>query len=395
MPLDRAIVYCQNYNSFESGQTVAQAVFQKMGRSPDLLILFCTIQHDIDQLLAGVRSVLADSPIIGCTGLGMITPEGCDHASHSVAAMGLKSEQVRFQPFLFPDLSQNTHQVGQQMGHLLAKAQAKSSDRQLLFLFHDPLASDCVSLFSGLKQSYPFHVDVVGGAAGNDYLIGKTYQFFDVAGDRQIMTDAASGFLMIGDFHYQIGISHGSRSIGEFRTVTKAEEAIIFEIDHEPALNLLEALMGEDRLHDVEQLVNSVCLGVPLKGQNYSEDTIIRVVAGFDPDTNSIRVSNPMPEGTQFQITRRQPSRVLQETQSMATKLINHLQEPDQAIYFYFNCDGRGAYLFGEPEPDVEALQAVIGDRADLFGFFCFAETSPVAHENTFHACTGILIAVE
>jgi small ligand-binding sensory domain FIST len=395
MTLYRAIAYCQNHDSWESGQIAAAQVAHQIGSAPDVLMLFTTIQHDLPRLLDGIRSQFPHVPIVGCTGLGLITQKGGDHAKSAIGLMGLKSDSIKFQPFLFAELSQDPHQVGQNLGQVVTQADVTAPAAKLLFLFHNPFATDCMQLFAGMKAVFPAHVDVVGGAAGHDYYAEKTAQFWDVDGERQITDDGISGLLISGSFTYQIGISHGSQPIGEFRTVTQAEGTRIHTIDHQPAIELIKSLLGADRLDDFEQMANSVVLAVPFTGQDYSEDTLLRGILGVDEAQGSILVSNPMSVGTQFQITRRNPDRVLQGTKAMATHLTRQLASPQEALYLYFNCDGRGAYLFGDPEPDVAALQSVIGPDCDLFGYFCFAETAPVAQVNTFHAYTGVLVALE
>jgi hypothetical protein len=395
MSLHRAIVYCQNRNSWESGSIAAKQVVSQLGAMPDVLMLFATIRHDLPQLLDGIRSQCPNVPIVGCTGLGIITATDCDHASHSIGLMGLKSDSMKFQPFLLPGLSEDPHRLGQDLGQFLTQTNLDPLDQKLLFLFHDPFAADCVNLFAGMKQTFPMPIDVVGGAAGHDYNAEKTAQFWDVEGDRQIIYQGVSGLLMSGDFSYQIGISHGSQAMGAFRSVTKADGVSILEIDHEPALEFVKSRISDESLEDFEQLVNSIVFAIPFAGKDYSEETLLRAIVGFDEEKKSILVSCPMTVGTQFQITRRNPDRVLSATKAMATQLMEKLQSPEEALYFYFNCDGRGSYLFGEPEPDVEALQSVIGDQRDLFGYFCFAETAPVDQCNTFHAYTGVLVAIE
>jgi hypothetical protein len=392
MTLSRAIAYCQHYDSFASGKTIAQQVLDQLGQGPDVLMLFVTIRHDLAQLLDGIRTVLPQTPIVGCSGLGMITTIGSDHANYAAALLGMASATIQFHPFLVADES---YPAGLEIGQMVARTATNIADQRLLFMFHEPCSYNGVELFEGLKMAFPKTLDVVGGAAGHDYVAEQTYQFLDRPGDRQISTNAVNGLLLVGDFRYQIGVSHGSQPMGEFRQVTQSMGTTVMEVDQQPVLEFLKNVIGEDRIYDFEQLTNTICFGLPFEQQNYCENLLLRGVTGYDQQQGTIQTTSPIPAGSQFQITRRNPERVLSATRQMAEQLIDRLDRPKETLYFYFNCDGRGSYLFGEPETDVEALQSVIGEQVDLFGLFCFSETAPVAQENTFHAYTGVLVALE
>jgi hypothetical protein len=388
MSFSRAIVYCQQCDSLESGKIAAQQIQSKLGCIPDILLLFTTIEHDVTLLLEGIRSVLGDVPISGCSGLGMITADGCDEASHSIALMGLQSDTVRFYPLLEEGV--DSQLVGEAIGEKVKHLTLDAAEEKLLFLFPDPLTID-ISKVLGAINEVCGEIDVVGGGAGNNYQAEYTEQFCH----RTVTKQGVSGLLMVGQFKYHIGISHGAQPFGSFKTITRAEGSTIYEIDHQPASNLLETLIGEGRIHDVEQLINSIAFGIPFEEQGYSENTLLRCPLQLDIDQQSIVTTAAIPTGMAIQLVRRNPNRVLQATQAMAEKLLESVVNPDQALYFYFDCDGRGSYLFGEPEPDVEALQEVLGTTKDLIGFFCFSELAPVNGKNQSHALTGVLIVLE
>jgi small ligand-binding sensory domain FIST len=67
------------------------------------------------------------------------------------------------------------------------------------------------------------------------------------------------------------------------------------------------------------------------------------------------------------------------------------LGERRPAFGFYFNCAGRGAALFGEPDHDVTRIRQALGDFP-LIGFFGNGELAPVGRRNHFHTYTGALV---
>lgn len=391
MPLIKAVAYSQIDDSLAAGKFVMEAVIKQLkGQRPDFLFLFATVGHDLPKVLQGVQTVAGEIPLCGCSGLGTITQLGCDEANFSVALMGLKSEEVFFHPFIVPGLSADSEAVGSKIGEKIKSIGLTPSDRQLLFLFPDGLMVNPVALYKGLESS-AYHIDCVGGTAGNDFHISKTYQFCN----QEILSDSVAGVLISGAFRYRISVSHGSKPIGNFKTVTQAEANVIYKIDEQPALTVLESIVGAERLSDFGQAINLITLGQALEDKGYAETLISRAIIGLSQERRSIKVGVEMPVGSVFQMLRRNPTKVQQGTQEMARQVIDRLLSPETAAYFYFNSSGRGSYLFGEPESDVNNLLEVLGKDKELIGFFTFGEMAPVSGENHFHNYTGILVGME
>ncbi|HLO51014.1 MAG TPA: FIST N-terminal domain-containing protein [Kamptonema sp.] len=391
MAIKKAVAYSRVDDSWEAGKSAIAEVIKKLGAQPDFLFLFATVGHDMSKIFQGIESIASNIPLCGCSGLGSITNLGCDEATHSLTMMGLLGENVCFHPFIVPGLSADCEKVGREIGNKIKLLGLSPADKQLLFLFPDGLTINSDGLFKGIESMVGYHIDFVGGSAGNDYHFSQTYQFCD----REVLSDAVAGVLITGDFNYSIGVSHGSKPLGNLRTVTKAQDNIIYEIDNEPALELLTSLVGEERLSDFGQALNLLGLGQSFEEKGYDEDMINRAIIGIDKEQESIKLGVPMPVGSIFRMTRRNEAKVKQGTQSMAHKVMANMQYPQEATYFYFNCAGRGSYLFGEPEPDVNNLVEVLGNDKDMIGFFTFGEIAPVMGENYFHNFTGIFVGIE
>jgi small ligand-binding sensory domain FIST len=209
-----------------------------------------------------------------------------------------------------------------------------------------------------------------------------------------VLSDGVVGVLISGDFSYHLGVSHGSRPVGLFRTITKAEKNLVLEIDGQPAIDFLSGIIGGERVRDVGQVLNLFELGEQFPGRGYDEDIINRAIVGVDRERGAIRLPVELAPGTKVRITRRDPQLVLEKTEQMAQRLSAAMEEGEDVAFFYFNCSGRGSYLFGEPEPDVQALWRGLGRERSIIGFFTFGEFAPLAGRNYFHNYTGILVGM-
>ena len=390
MPLKSAVSYCRIDDSLAAGKAAMKAVIDKLeGHKPDFLLLFVTVGHDFQKLIQGIYAIAGNIPLSGCSGAGSITNLGCDEANYSFALMGLKSEEIKFHPFIFPGLAHTAEDVGEKIGSQLELRNLPPSDKKLLLLFPDGLTVNADKLFQGINTKLDGYIDFVGGTASHDFHLPKTYQFCN----QEILSDAVSGVLITGNFDYVIGISHGCKPIGNYRTITKAEDNIIYEIDQQPALSLLKSFIGEERFSDIVQ-VNVLGIGQSFAGEANSEEIIARAIMGFNEENGSIQLGSIIPVGSQIRFTRRDKIKVKKSTQTVAQQVIDSLQSPQEATYFYFNCVGRGSYLFGDSDVDVKSLLEVLGQK-NLIGFFTLGEIAPVRGVNYFHNYTGVIVGIQ
>lgn len=387
-----AIHYSHETDSYKAGREAISAILDKMaGEKPDLLLLFSSVGHDLPDLIQGVESCCAGVPLCGCSGSGVISASGCDEATHSIVLMGVTDGGIVVEPFIYSDLSADPESVGRQIAAHLKNAHIDECHNSLLLLFADGLTINADALYRGLKKEYPDHIDVVGGTAGNDFQQDITYQFCN----GKVIQDGVCGVLLHGDFRYHIGVTHGSTPIGLFRTINRVQGNVICEIDNTSALEFFKEYVGVDRVQDIGQTLNLFELGQEFPGQGYSQSILNRAIIGIDEERGGIRLAVEIPEGARVRITRRDRDLVLQRTKEMARGMTEELRDWENATYLYFNCSGRGSYLFGGPEPDVDALRSVLTERVNMIGFFTFGEFAPINGSNYFHNYTGVLLGIE
>lgn len=390
--MNTATCYIQVTESLHAGEAAAKDIVDKLGGvTPDFIFLFVSVGHEIPEVIQGILTVLPDTPVCGCSGAGIITNEGCDEASHSVCLVAISAKNVKFEPFIFSGLKEGAENVGRDVAEIVQAGLNQESKNRLLFLFPDGVTVNVDALYRGLRGGVSGHIDIVGGTAGNDFGSNATYQFYN----NTVVTDSVVGVLMTGDFRHRIGVTHGSRPVGLFRKITRVDKNVILEIDNIPALELLKEFIGENRVKDIGQVLNLFELGEKFEGMGYEGDIINRAILGTDHERQGIRLAVEIPEGSEVQITRRDMKLVLQHTAIKAQEIIDEMEVPDKALYLYFNCSGRGAYLFGETDPDVNALRKELGSDWNMAGFFSFGELAPIKGRNFFHNYTGVIVGLE
>jgi small ligand-binding sensory domain FIST len=392
MKLIRGMGYTQNADSRRAGRILGETVHAGMdGRTPDILFLFATVGHDFDKLIAGIAEVFGDAPLAGCSGAGILAGRHADESTHSATLLGIAAEGIRFSPFLRDGLGPDPGEAGRAIGRRIRDLGIAPESPHFVILLPDGLTVNADPLLAGIEDALGYSVDCVGGTAGNDYLFSETFQF----AEGRVARDAVAGVVVSGDVRYRIGASHGSEPLGLFRTVTRSRNNIVHEIDGRPAVDLLRTFLGEDRMADLGQVINLFELGQAFEDRDYSGDIINRAIIGIDAAAGSLTLGAEVAQGSKIRLTRRDPDRVLAGTRETTARVLAGLDDPDRAVFLYFPCSGRGAYLFGESDPDVRTLHEALGPGREAAGFFCFGEIAPVRGRNVYHNYTGVLLGFE
>lgn len=392
MKMIHGLGYTQNADSRRAGNVLGKKVRTGLdGRTPDILFLFLTVGHDIEVVIGGVADALGDAPVVGCSGAGIIAGRNADEATHSSTLLGIAADGIRFAPFLREGLRADPGGAGRDIGRRVAASGVAPESPHFVVLLPDGLTVNADPLLAGIREALGYRVDCVGGAAGNDYLFSETFQF----AEGRVARDAVAGVVVSGDLRYGIGVSHGSEPVGLFRTVTRARRNVLFEIDGKPAADLLRMFLGAERMGDLGQVINLFELGQAFEGRGYSGDILNRAIVGIDEAAGSLTLGAEVPEGSRIRLTRRDPDRVLAGTRETARRVVSELRDPDAAVYLYFDCSGRGAYLFGESGPEARTLSDALGPGREAAGFFGFGEIAPVADRNYYHNYTGVLLGFE
>lgn len=281
--------------------------------------------------------------------------------------------------------------MGKTIGEALTKVW--QDDAKVLMLLTDGLTINSDALFKGIKESLPTPLPFIGGTASETSLFKQTYQYFN----DEVVTDAAIGVLISGNFHFEIGVSHGSKPVGITRTVTKAEGNHLYEIDNKPAFDVFKELLGPQTVDLDFTTVAGVCLGVetPIEARSDYEDVILRIPLQLDKSDNSLYMAAEWPVGTKIFICRRDPETIVRRTREVAERFVQRHQGETPAFVLHFDCAGRSKSFLGTEM----AHKEIAGDQGlfmgtPWFGFYTLGEIAPVQNVNYFHNWTSVVFAI-
>ncbi|MFK8001902.1 MAG: FIST signal transduction protein [Polyangiales bacterium] len=197
--------------------------------NPCVAIVYCS--PDIDSKDLQQAASLFPFPVALCTTAGQFTQDGRFDEGFVVAVLG----GTRVQPAIVRDTRTNTAEASQALagGFRRGSEEARRDGHahSATILLADGLANTGEQIVDALRKATSPHQIIVGGAAGDNGAFVSTR----VGLDERVTDTGAVALHMFGGSRWGVGLGHGLRSASERKTVTRAEGALIHEIDGRPA----------------------------------------------------------------------------------------------------------------------------------------------------------------
>ena len=252
--------------------------------------------------------------------------------------------------------------------------------------------------FAGLEENLPSErfLPLWGGGANDSFdMASPPYQYCD----DEVISDGVSYALLSGKAQAGWAISHGCIPIGGERIVTRSEGNIIYEIDGNPALEVLTEYLPEHALTDERDWMRyAISLALCFRAPSYMKDEVyvVRGVPAVRIVDGSIAVQTEVQEGTRVWFSSRDKEKITTGFDRMAAQIKEQLGGEKPKLVFQFECATRGKMMFR----DQEKLQLLKRFRQSLepdapwAGFYTAGEIGPVEEHNLRHLYTSVVLAL-
>ena len=393
-------------DSHESGRSVAGQALLKGGiEEPSLVLSFCSGRTDAYAFFQGLQSVVGDAvPIIGGSAIGVITNSEISYSGHPCGAMVIQSDKPFLRIAACSDLPENEHLVGR----LLAEKLNVQPDDQALLVFYDsikqppadgrpPALNASAPLIAGIETGCARPLPIFGAGLIADYGFNPTVQFCG----SHVGTRSAVGAAIGADVTPYYRITHGCTPLdGVFHRVTRAEGAVIYELDGQPAVGMIDRLYGSREWQETTP-VDLLTIGI-YHGEKYSgvEESryVNRLITGVLPDSEGICLFEPDIEaGTEVQFMVRDALKMIESARSNAADLMAEIASAGRQALFalYIDCAGRAAaYSKTAVEEAVEIQKALNRAGCPLLGFYSGVEIAPFLNKSRGLDWTGVLLVM-
>lgn len=352
-----------------------------------VLIVFCSQSHDLEALLLEIRARAGDVPLIGCTTAGEIAAEGASDASVVVTALG--GDGFAVETAAATEASRNMRDAGAHVARCLPDRD--DLPHTALLLLSDGLAGDQQEIIRGAHGVLGAAVPLVGGCAGDDLRMTKTFQLH---GDR-VLTDSVVAAGIASSAPLGIGVRHGWRRVGEPMLVTASDGSRVYTLDDRPALDLyLGRLDIAEPDHWDQEGLARVALTHPLGLGRPRGEEQVRSISGGDLVERSLSCIGEVPQGAIVSIMEGDAQSVLEATDAACGDSLAALGGHPPLGMIAFDCVARRSIL-GDAgiRAEVDRL-AASAPGTPIAGLYTYGEIARTRGVRGFHNQTLVVLSV-
>jgi small ligand-binding sensory domain FIST len=392
-------------------QLRAQMALADYARSPTLGLLYITdryasdAQEILDHLGAELPEITDWSGTVG-VGIAASNVEYFDEPALAVMLCELPTDQYRVFSGVAP------LGVGEGMGFepYTALVHADASTPDVAELITEMAARTATGyLFGGLASSRGPAVQFAVGGNGNIKGQGAASGVF---------RGGLSGVAFGEGLSLVSRVTQGCQPIAAQRIVTAAEGNVIFELDGEPALDVLLADTGIslDEPQEAMAALRTTLVGLTEAGSdavartgNFGADVTVRHIIGLDPGRRGIAVADRVATGMRMAFCRRNVQAARADLVRICAEIREELEPEEMTLpvaaalaapeaqaapspargiagALYVSCAGRGGPHFGGPSAELQIVRRALGD-VPLVGFFAGGEIA----RHHLYGYTGVL----
>jgi hypothetical protein len=354
---------------------------------PKLLLVFCSRTHNLRQLLGQVRERAGDVPLIGCTTAGQIATAGPSDAGVVVTALGGEGFAVR--TAVVTEASGNLREAGARVARDLPDR--AGLPHKVMLLLSDGLSGDQQEIVRGAHGVLGAAVPLVGGCAGDDLKMSRTFQFH---GDR-VLTDAVVAAGIASNAPLGVGVRHGWRRIGEPMLVTSSRSNRVYTLDDQPALDAYLKHLGvtEPAQPDQEGLAR-LALTHPFGLSRSNGEDQVRFIGGGDFAERSLSCMAEVPQGALVWIMEGDAQSVLEATDAACGDSLAALGGRPPLGLIAFDCIARRAVLGGDGIRSEIGRLVTAAPGVPVAGFYTYGEIARTRGVRGFHNQTLVLLSI-
>ena len=354
---------------------------------PRLLIAFCSEAHDLGLVVEQITARSGGVPLIGCSTAGEIATDGPAEASVVVAALGGPGFSVA--TALAEGASRDLRAAGATAAGCLGSVEDRPY--RLVLVLSDGLSGDQQQIVRGAYGVLGAGVPLVGGCAGDDLRMTKTFQLY---GDR-VLTDSVVAAAIASDAPLGVGVRHGWRPVGEPMLVTRSRDHRVYTLDDEPALDVyLHRLSVGHPARLTGEEVARIALTHPLGLGRPAGEEHVRFIGGADFDERSLTCIAEVPQGALVWIMEGDDDSVLAATDAACHDSLQALDGRPALGMLVFDCIARRGVL-GEHgvKAEIDRVAASAGG-APVAGFYTYGEIARTKGINGFHNQTLVVLSI-
>lgn len=361
---------------YQAGQTATEKAAVASGK-PDLTLVFSTVSYQQEKVLEGIKSIVGDSKIAGCSAGYVIFDENIFERAVVVATINAGGDKVA--TVMQEGISKDSYGTGQKAGKEL---RASGIESGLAIVLPDGTTGNKTEVIRGLYDAIGPDYTYIGGGSGLSPQHPETHQFTEKG-----MKSDALVVALLGGITVHAELRHGWKPSQHLLVITAAKGKRIYEIDGRPAFDAYSELLGATTTQELVKLGKQRPLGIPDASGNY----IIR-----DPklvnDDKSIDFVSEIPEKSLTYMMEGSIEGQIDADKSLVESVFGDCKNPELVILF--DCNSRIMLLGEQFKKELSVIRQAVDRRVPIAGALTFGEIGSYIGLPMFHNKTVCLAAL-
>lgn len=359
----------------------------------DLAIIFGTVEFSNSLLLKTVNNYLPGTPIVGSSGLSIISNQGI--FKHGIIILLLSFPQdVYYHASFVKDINRKgAIEAGKELGENLLLG-FKNIRRDVSVIFSDGLINSGSDLISGLQERLGISFPLVGASASDNLAFKKTSVYFK----NEALSDAACGIMLGGKLNFGLGAKHGWKCLGKPHIVTRSAGNVVNEIDDAPAVRIYEDYFARNKAELKKELKRISILypiGMHLAGE---DEYLLRNISSIEED-GSIVFQGNIPQDSRIRLMIGTKETCLEAARQAVEEAKKGLFGKPCKFALVFDSVSRYILLGRRANKELEIIKEGFGKNTPIIGLYTYGEQAPLRAINYlgktyFHNQTVTILAV-
>lgn len=386
------------YGRAATSELAAQRCIEALGAvKPTMLLVFCGGKLDGGGILDAFKSKFGDIPIVGGAAAGAISGDAFGYSGLEIAALAILSRAVTPRLFLSGDLSEGEYEVSRRLGFEISET-IKYGDT--ITLFYDSVARNpplklhtatqiVAGLMDGCRKKRP---KVLGGGLLTDLNLSEGWIFDgDTVRNHGLVALSWPSAVTADAF-----VMNGCVPASSFLTITRIEGAVVYELDGEPALTVLERRLGRPITTGPEGTISLLATLGQKQGDQFGpfdeHSYVNRLILTGDPAEGSVTLFEADFElGAKVQIMARDNALMLDSVRRGVRSANEIIAQGDTLFSLYIDCAGRASVRSGATREEASLVVDGLDPSAPLIGLYSGVEIAPFGGEPRALDWTGLL----
>ncbi len=329
----------------------------------DLVLAFGTrAQLTAPGVVDRLAAAFPQSVVCGCSTAGQFLADELTDDAIALTSVSFDRACVTAATLMMASASDSL-----EVGAKLA-AELRTDDLRAVLILSDGTDCNGSALVEGLSRELDSSVTIFGGLAAD----GAAFESTVVLHDGIVAGGMVTAIGFSGDsLEIRTGSGGGWDLFGPERTITASEDAVLQELDGEPALDLYSRYLG-DRAADLPGSALLFPLAVHAPDADPST-AVVRTILGVNAETSSMTFAGNVPLGWKAQLMRANFDALVDGAEDASLSLAPS-SDPDQALCIGVSCVGRRLVLGQRTDEELEAVLDALPSTATFTGFYSYGE---------------------